>query len=234
MFSSGVSTSTAIIGSSRIGLARRMPSLNAIDAAIRNAFSFESTSWYEPSNSVTFTSTTGKPASTPFGSVSFSPFSTAGMYSRGTEPPLIASTNSKPLPGLVRLELEPHVAVLAAAARLLDELALDLGHGSLDRLAIGDLRRADVRLDAELALHAVDDDLEVQLAHARDDRLARFLVGAHAERRILLRQPVERDAHLLLVGLGLRLDRDVDHRIGEFHPLEDDHLAPGRTACRRW
>ena len=44
MKSSGVSTSTAIIGSSSTGLAWRMPSLNAIDAAILNAFSFESTS----------------------------------------------------------------------------------------------------------------------------------------------------------------------------------------------
>ena len=31
-----------------------------------------------------------------------------------------------------------------------------------------------------------------------------------------------RDAHLLLVGLGLGLHRDLDDRIGEFHPLEDD------------
>ena len=45
MKSSGVSTSTAIIGSSSTGVALRMPSLNAIDAAILNAFSFESTSW---------------------------------------------------------------------------------------------------------------------------------------------------------------------------------------------
>jgi hypothetical protein len=30
----------------------------------------------------------------------------------------------------------------------------------------------DVGLDLELALHAVDDDLEVQLAHAGDDGLA--------------------------------------------------------------
>ncbi len=30
-----------------------------IDAAILNAFSFESTSWYEPKTSETFTSTTG-------------------------------------------------------------------------------------------------------------------------------------------------------------------------------
>ena len=126
MKSSGVSTSTAIIGSSSTGLAWRMPSLNAIDAAILNAFSFESTSWYEPSNSVTLTSTTGKPASTPFGSVSRRPFSTAGMNSRGTVPPLIASTNSKPLPGSCGSILSHDVAVLAAAARLLDELAFDL------------------------------------------------------------------------------------------------------------
>jgi hypothetical protein len=57
--SSGVSTSTAIIGSSSTGLARRIPSLNAIEPAMRNAFSFESTSWYEPNTSVAFTSTTG-------------------------------------------------------------------------------------------------------------------------------------------------------------------------------
>ena len=78
IFSSGVSTSTAMIGSSSTGWARRMPSLKAKIAAILNAFSFESTSWYEPSNSVTFTSTTGKPASTPLGSVSFTPFSPPG------------------------------------------------------------------------------------------------------------------------------------------------------------
>jgi hypothetical protein len=45
MYSSGVSTSTAIIGSSRVGDAFFMPSLKAIDAAMRKAFSFESTSW---------------------------------------------------------------------------------------------------------------------------------------------------------------------------------------------
>ena len=38
-----------------------------------------------------------------------------------------------------------------------------------DGLAVRDLRPADVRVDVELALQAVDDDLEVQLAHAGDD-----------------------------------------------------------------
>jgi hypothetical protein len=40
-------------------LAARIASLKAIEPAILNAISFESTSWYEPSNSVIFTSTTG-------------------------------------------------------------------------------------------------------------------------------------------------------------------------------
>ena len=47
-----------------------------------------------------------------------------------------------------------------------------------ERFLVGDLRLADARLDAELALQAVDDDLEVQLAHAGDDDLAGLLVGA--------------------------------------------------------
>ncbi len=57
--SSGVSTSTAIIGSRITGEALRQPSLKPNEAAILNAFSFESTSWYEPKVSVTLTSTTG-------------------------------------------------------------------------------------------------------------------------------------------------------------------------------
>src|SRR5690606_26262650 len=97
---------------------------------------------------------------------------------------------------LERLELEHDVAVLAATTRLLDELALDLVAGLADRLAVRGLRLARRGLGAELALHPGDDDLEVQLAHAGDDRLARLLVGAHAERRGFLRKAPQRDAHL--------------------------------------
>ena len=35
---------------------------------------------------------------------------------------------------------------------------------------------------------------------------------------------------LVLVGLGLRLDGDGDHRLGELHRLEDDRLASRRTS----
>ena len=122
---------------------------------------------------------------------------------------------------LARDDVDADFGELARAARL-----LLVGVGQVDRLreifAIGDLRRTDIGLDLELALHAVDQDLEVELAHPLDDRLAQFMVGGDAERRVLARQAIERDAHLLLVGLGLGLDRDLDDRIREFHPLEDD------------
>ena len=93
-----------------------------------------------------------------------------------------------------------------------------------DRLAVGDLRLADGGVDLELAQHAVDEHLEVQLAHAGDDGLAGLLVGADLEGRVLLGQREERLAHLVLVGLGLRLDGDVDDRLGELELLEHDRV----------
>src|SRR5213075_2132915 len=82
---------------------------------------------------------------------------------------------------LARLEVNNDVAVLAAAARLADELALDVLDAFAHRLAIGDLRAAHVGVDLELAPHALDDDLEMQLPHPADDRLRRLGVGVHAE-----------------------------------------------------
>ncbi len=105
--------------------------------------------------------------------------------------------------------------------------AYELAFG-LDRLAdgpaVGHLRLADVGLDIELALHAVDEDIEVQLTHAGDDRLAGFLVGAHAERRVLLSETTQGNAHLFLVGLGLRLDRHRDDGLREDHPLQGNDV----------
>ena len=65
MYSSGTTTSTRMTGSSSTGCARFAASLNAIDPAILNAISLESTSWYEPSYSSILTSSIGYPARTP-------------------------------------------------------------------------------------------------------------------------------------------------------------------------
>ncbi len=66
---------------------------------------------------------------------------------------------------LLRDQVDHDVAVLARAAGLADELALDLVDGLPRGLAVGDLRAAHVRVDLELAHQPVDDDLEVELAH---------------------------------------------------------------------
>src|SRR3546814_7707961 len=78
-----------------------------------------------------------------------------------------------------------------------------------------------MRLDLELALHAINENVEVKLAHALDDRLARFMVGRDAEAGIFGGQAVERDAHAFLVGLGLGFDRQFDDRFrSEEHTSE--------------
>src|SRR4051812_12378127 len=120
------------------------------------------------------------------------------------------------------LERDLHLGELAGATRLLLVRVVVLLDRLLDRLAVRHLRLADVRLDLELPLHAVDEDVEVELAHALDDGLAGLLVLLGAERRVLFGQLLDRGAELLLVGLRLGLDGDLDDRLRERHRLEDD------------
>ena len=55
-----------------------------------------------------------------------------------------------------------------------------------------------------------------------DDRLASFGVAVDAERGVFVHELAQRDAHLVLVGFGLWLDRHADDRLGERDCLEDD------------
>src|SRR3954470_454928 len=132
-----------------------------------------------------------------------------------------------------RLDVDVDDAVLARAAGLADEAALDLLGRAADRLAVGDLRAPDIGLDVELAAHAVDQHLEVQLAHAGDLGLPGLLVGLDLERRVLLGQAAESDRHLLLVGLRLRLDGDLDDGLGELDHLELDRRVGGGQRVAR-
>ena len=67
----------------------------------------------------------------------------------------------------------------------------------------------------------------MQLAHAADDGLAGLLVELDGEGRVLFGELLDRGAQLLLVGLGLRLDGDLDDRVREVHGLEDDRAIGG-------
>ena len=126
---------------------------------------------------------------------------------------------------LIGLHVDDRVTILAAATRLADELALGVLHGVAGGLAIGDLGLTHVAVDLELTTQTIDDDLEVQLAHAGDDGLAGLLVGVDAEGRVLLGQLGKTNGHLLLLGLGLGLNGNVDDGVGELDRLEDDGLV---------
>src|SRR5919109_4655425 len=75
------------------------------------------------------------------------------------------------LAGLVGLELDLYVAVLAAAAGLANELTLSLRRLA-NGFAIRHLRLAYIGFYFVLAHHAINDDLQMQLAHAADDCLS--------------------------------------------------------------
>src|SRR6266568_2227213 len=122
------------------------------------------------------------------------------------------------LAGLLRDEAQPAVAVLTLAAGLADMPALHLDRPG-DGLAVSHLRLADVRLHLELAEHAVHQDLEVELAHAAHDGLARLLVGADAEGGVLHLQALQADRGRdvagedfldLLALVGVHLDDATD------------------------
>ena len=76
----------------------------------------------------------------------------------------------------VRLDFDLDVTVLAFTAGLTRVLGVLVG-GTADGLAVGNLRGAHVGLHLELTQQAVDDDLQMELAHARDDGLAGLFVG---------------------------------------------------------
>ena len=59
-------------------------------------------------------------------------------------------------------------------------MRVDVLDGRAERLAEADARLAHVGFDAELGAHAVDRDLEMQLAHALEHGLAGFLVHLEA------------------------------------------------------
>ena len=61
-------------------------------------------------------------------------------------------------------ETNPHMTVLTTATRLTNELTFDFC-GVPDALTIGHLRLTNICLNAELAAHAINNDVEVQFTH---------------------------------------------------------------------
>ena len=95
------------------------------------------------------------------------------------------------------------------------KLAFHIGNCFAHSFAVSHLGLAHIGLHIELALHAIHDDFKVQLAHTTDNGLAGFRIGVHTERRVLGRQALQGDAHLVLIALRLGFDAHFDNRIPE-------------------
>ena len=104
-----------------------------------------------------------------------------------------------------------------------------------NRLAVRHLRPAHVGLHAELAHHPVHDNFQVQLAHSRNQRLPRIVIGMNAECGIFLRELAQRRAHFFLIGFSLGFDRHGNNGSGKVDVFEDDRLLfiTKRVAGRR-
>src|SRR5688500_2010172 len=130
------------------------------------------------------------------------------------------------LSSTLRNQPDPAIAELAAPAGLFLVPTLRF-RAPPDRLPIGDLRLLHVRLDVELPLHALEHDLEMQLAHSTNDGLPELRVVRVNERRIFLVQLGQRVADLLLLAFLVGLDGHRDDGSGEIHSAKDDAMLPG-------
>ena len=100
---------------------------------------------------------------------------------------------------LLRLEQNLNTSILSRTSGLLLVYVANLG-GLGDGLPVADLGGADVGLNVELALHALDIHLEVQLAHAVDERLPQLRAVLEVEGRVFLVELVQSGGELVLLA----------------------------------
>ena len=132
-----------------------------------------------------------------------------------------------------RLQHDLAVAELAPAAGLL--LVAPLGARFLaDRLQVRDPWLCSSTSTPKRRLSR-STAASTHLREAAEELLAGLVVAAERQRRVLLGQAPKGGAHLLLVALGLRLDREAHHRLGEVERRDvhrcvgaEQHVAGGR------
>src|SRR3989344_2526972 len=121
----------------------------------------------------------------------------------------------KALTGFILAQTQPDMTVLATATALANELAFGFNTILTDCFTVSHLGCTNVSLNSKFTLHAINNDLQMQLTHTRDNGLAGFMINLDSKCRILFSQALQGNAHLFLVGFGLRLNGDTDRRLWE-------------------
>ena len=91
-------------------------------------------------------------------------------------------------------------------------------------LFVSNLRCTHISLYLVLTKQTVNDDLQMQLTHTCDDGLTRLVIRVCTERRIFFSKFCQSFTHLTLTSLGLRLDRQFDNRLWEFHGFQNNRM----------
>ena len=115
-----------------------------------------------------------------------------------------------------RFNVDVADAVHTRAARLLLELAFDVGELRRDRLAIRNLGCLEMDLEIEHAMQFLDGRADVQLAHARQQELTGRVVPANVQRRVFFGELAERNEDLFIFFSAPRLDRIRNYAAGNF------------------
>ena len=126
---------------------------------------------------------------------------------------------------VVRLDGDDNLSELTRTTGLLLVGEVQGLNSLADGLAVSNLWVTNVRFDLVFALHAVNKNVQVQLAHAADNGLAGLFVQFNGEGWVLSSKLLNSGTQLLLVSLGLRLDGNLDNWIREVHGLEDDWVC---------
>ena len=203
--SSGTTIATVRMGSSSTGEAFAMACLKAIEPAILNAISDESTSGRSRRRGERARRADRVVGHGPVLHGLVDPLLHRGDEALGDHPALDLVLELEAPAGRQRLDLDVAIAELAAAARLLLVAALGLGL-ALDGLHVGDAWGFQVDLRPKRSFIRPD-HLDVHLGQAGHDELARARIAVDIDGGVLVLQPAQRRAHLLLVAPRLGLDR---------------------------
>ena len=131
-----------------------------------------------------------------------------------------------------RLHLDLAVAVLAVAAGLLLVASLHVGLAA-NGLAVGHLGRFQNDFGVIALLQLRNDDFDVLLAGARDEKFLRLRIAEEAQHGIFFHQFVDARAQLVFIGAALGLDGKGDRRLRQFHARILNGRRLVAQACRR-